>query len=267
MDSSLCIPDGIDMNSQYSMVQDPDKYSNTFQNCNNMSMHHSNSPVMGTNINSPGYFDQDHKSCAVLGSQTQLSSNSQELLNSHMQERSLLSPVRYVQTSQYVGVADYAETADPTRQLDAQYLDEPAITYGYLTDANYRLPSDNNYATQQMLFNENFADPEVAMMGNPNPHPEFQNDKQMVSHMRESESEIIEGLRKDMFSSMRWRDPNLSEVISFLNNPSNTVKANAAAYLQHLCYMDDPNKQRTRTLGGIPPLVCLLSYDAPEIHK
>lgn len=68
-------------------------------------------------------------------------------------------------------------------------------------------------------------------------------------------------------ASMRWRDPNLTEVISFLNNPNNVIKANAAAYLQHLCYMDDPNKQRTRTLGGIPPLVKLLSHDSPEVYR
>lgn len=68
-------------------------------------------------------------------------------------------------------------------------------------------------------------------------------------------------------AAMRWRDPNLTEVISFLNNPNNVIKANAAAYLQHLCYMDDPNKQRTRTLGGIPPLVKLLAHDGPEVSR
>lgn len=68
-------------------------------------------------------------------------------------------------------------------------------------------------------------------------------------------------------ASTRWRDPNLTEVISFLNDSNNVIKANAAAYLQHLCYMDDPNKQRTRTLGGIPPLVKLLSHDSPEVYR
>ncbi|XP_036143037.1 catenin delta-2 isoform X1 [Monomorium pharaonis] len=67
--------------------------------------------------------------------------------------------------------------------------------------------------------------------------------------------------------SMRWRDPNLSEVIGFLSNPNNIIKANAAAYLQHLCYMDDPNKQKTRSLGGIPPLVQLLDHDNPDVHS
>lgn len=49
---------------------------------------------------------------------------------------------------------------------------------------------------------------------------------------------------------LQWRDPNLPEVIGFLDSPSPVVKANAAAYLQHLCYMDDPNKQKTRSLGN-----------------
>ncbi|XP_050519218.1 catenin delta-2 isoform X2 [Diabrotica virgifera virgifera] len=66
---------------------------------------------------------------------------------------------------------------------------------------------------------------------------------------------------------MRWRDPNLTEVIGFLNNPNNVIKANAAAYLQHLCYMDDPNKQKTRALGGIPPLVKLLCHDSIEVYR
>nr|XP_022915459.1 catenin delta-2 isoform X2 [Onthophagus taurus] len=66
---------------------------------------------------------------------------------------------------------------------------------------------------------------------------------------------------------MRWRDPNLTEVIGFLNNPNNVIKANAAAYLQHLCYMDDPNKQKTRALGGIPPLVKLLNHENLDVYR
>ena len=66
---------------------------------------------------------------------------------------------------------------------------------------------------------------------------------------------------------VQWRDPDLHEVIEFLQNPNSVIKANAAAYLQHLCYMDDPVKTKTRQLGGIPPLVALLSHDSPEIHR
>ncbi len=56
-------------------------------------------------------------------------------------------------------------------------------------------------------------------------------------------------------------------MIEFLNNPNSVIKANAAAYLQHLCYMDDPVKAKTRQLGGIPPLVQLLSHEIPDIHR
>jgi len=66
---------------------------------------------------------------------------------------------------------------------------------------------------------------------------------------------------------VRWRDPDLHEVIAFLNNPNAVVKANAAAYLQHLCYNSDPVKQQTRLLGGIPPLVALVSSEHPDVHR
>lgn len=66
---------------------------------------------------------------------------------------------------------------------------------------------------------------------------------------------------------VQWRDPNLHEVIEFLSNPNNVIKANAAAYLQHLCYLDDPVKAKTRQLGGIPPLVNLLGHEIPEVHR
>jgi hypothetical protein len=52
---------------------------------------------------------------------------------------------------------------------------------------------------------------------------------------------------------VHWRDPDLHEVIEFLSNPNSVIKANAAAYLQHLCYMDDP--------------VCTFKYSlAPNIY-
>ncbi|XP_050438187.1 catenin delta-2 isoform X1 [Adelges cooleyi] len=70
-----------------------------------------------------------------------------------------------------------------------------------------------------------------------------------------------------MAQGLRWRDPNLPEVITFLANPNNLIKANAAAYLQHLCYMDDQNKQKTRALGGIPALVKLLNHDCPDVYR
>jgi len=68
-------------------------------------------------------------------------------------------------------------------------------------------------------------------------------------------------------SDVRWRNPDLHEVIEFLSHPEAVVRANAAAYLQHLCFMDDNKKQRTRALGGIPPLVALLTQNISEIQR
>merc|ERR1712223_933317 len=83
--------------------------------------------------------------------------------------------------------------------------------------------------------------------------------------MNRSKSSL--GAQSRGVAGVHWRDPDLHEVIEFLNNPNNVIKANAAAYLQHLCYMDDPVKAKTRQLGGIAPLVALLTHDIPEIHR
>ncbi|XP_076355944.1 catenin delta-2-like isoform X4 [Tachypleus tridentatus] len=66
---------------------------------------------------------------------------------------------------------------------------------------------------------------------------------------------------------VRWRDPDLHEVIEFLGHPNSVIRTNAAGYLQHLCYNDDHMKQKTRALGGIPPLIELLNQDIPEIQR
>ncbi|CAH1787566.1 unnamed protein product [Owenia fusiformis] len=66
---------------------------------------------------------------------------------------------------------------------------------------------------------------------------------------------------------MRWRDPDLPEVIEFLSHPNDAIKSNAAAYLQHLTFHDDDVKAKTRSLGGIPVLVELLSHEIPEVHR
>lgn len=67
--------------------------------------------------------------------------------------------------------------------------------------------------------------------------------------------------------TMRWRSPDLQEVIDYLSHPSDAIKANAAAYLTHLSYMDDGIKQKIRGLDGIPLLVDLLNSEYPEVHK
>lgn len=50
----------------------------------------------------------------------------------------------------------------------------------------------------------------------------------------------------------KWRNPDLREVIDYLNHQNDAIKANAAAYLQHLCYMDDNIKAQTRLVTVWP---------------
>lgn len=64
-----------------------------------------------------------------------------------------------------------------------------------------------------------------------------------------------------------WRDPDLPEVIAMLGHPLDPVKANAAAYLQHLCYENDAVKKAVRQLKGIPALVALLEHPKGEVQR
>lgn len=64
-----------------------------------------------------------------------------------------------------------------------------------------------------------------------------------------------------------WRDPDLPEVIAMLGHPLDPVKANAAAYLQHLCYENDAVKKAVRQLNGIPALVALLEHPKGEVQR
>lgn len=71
----------------------------------------------------------------------------------------------------------------------------------------------------------------------------------------------------DIDGEIRWRDPELEEVISFLSNPDPMIRANSVAYLQHLTYADDHIKQKTRSLNGIPILIDLLNRDMLEVQR
>lgn len=65
----------------------------------------------------------------------------------------------------------------------------------------------------------------------------------------------------------RWRDPELPEVLAMLRHPVDPVKANAAAYLQHLCFENEGVKRRVRQLRGLPLLVALLDHPRAEVRR
>ncbi|KAM4560400.1 plakophilin-4-like isoform 1-T5 [Odontesthes bonariensis] len=76
----------------------------------------------------------------------------------------------------------------------------------------------------------------------------------------------IESIHKDP-REFAWRDPELPEVIHMLQHHFPSVQANAAAYLQHLCYGDNRVKVEVCHLGGIQHLVDLLDHKAAEVQK
>ncbi|XP_077958647.1 plakophilin-4 isoform X2 [Gasterosteus aculeatus] len=76
----------------------------------------------------------------------------------------------------------------------------------------------------------------------------------------------IESIHKDP-REFAWRDPELQEVIHMLQHHFPSVQANAAAYLQHLCYGDNGVKVEVCHLGGIQHLVDLLDHKLTEVQK
>ncbi|KAM4776068.1 plakophilin-4 isoform 2-T2 [Cyanocitta cristata] len=79
-------------------------------------------------------------------------------------------------------------------------------------------------------------------------------------------SPSIDSIHKDP-RQFAWRDPELPEVIHMLQHQFPSVQANAAAYLQHLCFGDNKVKTEVCRLGGIKHLVDLLDHRVLEVQK
>lgn len=62
------------------------------------------------------------------------------------------------------------------------------------------------------------------------------------------------------FREFAWRDPELTEVIHMLQHHFPSVQANAAAYLQHLCFGDNRVKNEVGVLPLIPYTLITVSY-------
>ncbi|XP_039613381.1 plakophilin-4 isoform X1 [Polypterus senegalus] len=79
-------------------------------------------------------------------------------------------------------------------------------------------------------------------------------------------SPSIDSIQKDP-REFAWRDPELPEVIHMLQHQFPSVQANAAAYLQHLCFGDNKVKTEVCRLGGIKYLVDHLDHKVLEVQK
>ncbi|XP_076871651.1 plakophilin-4 isoform X3 [Brachyhypopomus gauderio] len=79
-------------------------------------------------------------------------------------------------------------------------------------------------------------------------------------------SPSIDSIHKDP-REFAWRDPELTEVIRMLQHHFPSVQANAAAYIQHLCYGDNRIKAEVCRLGGIQHLVDLLDHKTLQVQR
>ncbi|XP_051938629.1 plakophilin-4-like isoform X2 [Hippocampus zosterae] len=79
-------------------------------------------------------------------------------------------------------------------------------------------------------------------------------------------SPSIDSIQKDP-REFAWRDPELTEVIHMLQHHFPSVQANAAAYLQHLCFGDNRIKTEVCRLGGVKHLVNLLDHKVLEVQR
>lgn len=267
MDPSLT-PESANMQTQYASFQNFEQFS---------AAGFTNTPIYITKSPAIGAISKINPHCSVIGSQNKIETISPDIAIPGI-ENSLTPAVRYLQSSQFDDASDYG-VAGISCAIEPNYTDESIVPYCYTSEVNFQgipsMPTNLKPFTARPFDNnlngtESVLDSQCRAFDNSKDYKIPQFDMTSISTVPprlEEKEEYIGGSENDICSAMRWRDPNLSEVISFLSNPNNTIKANAAAYLQHLCYMDDPNKQRTRSLGGIPPLIRLLSYDSPEIHK
>ncbi|XP_034651411.1 catenin delta-2 [Drosophila subobscura] len=268
MDPSL-VQEANSMQAQYASFQNFEQFS---------AAGYTNSPIYITKPPGIGGISHITPHCSVLGPQNKIETGSPEVGLAGMENHSMGPTVRYIQAAQFDETPDYGISGIPCG-VESHYTDESVVPYGYTTEPGYGIQGTSSNLKQFTAnpFDDNLNGSETVGDSQCRPFdgtadfklPQFaMSSINAVAPRGVGEKEdYIGGSDNDLCSTMRWRDPNLSEVISFLSNPNNAIKANAAAYLQHLCYMDDPNKQRTRSLGGIPPLIRLLSYDSPEIHK
>uniref|UniRef100_A0AAQ4NYB8 Plakophilin 4 n=1 Tax=Gasterosteus aculeatus aculeatus TaxID=481459 RepID=A0AAQ4NYB8_GASAC len=118
---------------------------------------------------------------------------------------------------------------------------------------NYALNAAANYADLYRSAQYRHADPNYARQG-----PAVDDGA--------NRSPSIDSIQKDP-REFAWRDPELTEVIHMLQHHFPSVQANAAAYLQHLCFGENRVKSEVCRLGGVKHLVDLLDHKVLEVQK
>ncbi|XP_068184941.1 plakophilin-4-like isoform X2 [Antennarius striatus] len=130
-----------------------------------------------------------------------------------------------------------------------------------------RTPSQRNamiYQRNNYALNTAYADPYRSAQYRPSDHSYTR--QALVMDDGATRSPSIDSIQKDP-REFAWRDPELAEVLHMLQHHFPSVQANAAAYLQHLCYGDNRIKAEVCRLGGIKHLVDLLDHKVLEVQR
>uniref|UniRef100_A0A8C2FJ03 Plakophilin 4 n=1 Tax=Cyprinus carpio TaxID=7962 RepID=A0A8C2FJ03_CYPCA len=200
-----------------------------------------------------------------------------------------LSGVRTSYASQHSQIgADLRSATSPDRHIGPIY--EGRTLQGPLYHSLSQTASDLNHSPQSALYRPSFGMSNLQRSSSQRSNMMYQRNNYALntiyteayqstpywspdpSYTRQpmdddaTRSPSVDSMQKDPRESA-WRDPDLPEVIHMLQHQFPSVQANAAAYLQHLCYRDSHVKTEVCRLDGIKHLVDLLDHKVLEVQR
>ncbi|KAL1268416.1 hypothetical protein QQF64_033779 [Cirrhinus molitorella] len=200
-----------------------------------------------------------------------------------------LTGVRASYASQHSQIgADLRSATSPDRHIGPIY--EGRTFQGPLYHSVSQTASDLNHSPQSALYRSSFGMSNLQRSSSQRSNMMYQRNNYALNtiyteayqstpywspdpsytrqHMDDdaTRSPSVDSIQKDP-REFAWRDPDLPEVIHMLQHQFPSVQANAAAYLQHLCYRDNRIKTEVCRLGGIKHLVHMLDHKVLEVQR
>ncbi|XP_050974957.1 plakophilin-4 isoform X4 [Labeo rohita] len=199
-----------------------------------------------------------------------------------------LTGVRASYSSQHSQIGDLRSATSPDRHIGPIY--EGRTFQGPLYHSLSQTASDLNHSPQSALYRSSFGISNLQRSSSQRSNMMYQRNNYALntiyteayksspywspdpSYTRQpmdddaTRSPSADSIQKDP-REFAWHDPDLPEVIHMLQHQFPSVQANAAAYLQHLCYRDNHVKTEVCRLGGIKHLVDLLDHKVLDVQK
>uniref|UniRef100_A0A8B9F3M6 Plakophilin 4 n=1 Tax=Amazona collaria TaxID=241587 RepID=A0A8B9F3M6_9PSIT len=132
---------------------------------------------------------------------------------------------------------------------------------------NYALNTTATYAEPYRSVQYRLSEPSYNRLQHATPADDGTTRSPSIDSIQKDPRQVHSCFQGSHVFSFAWRDPELPEVIHMLQHQFPSVQANAAAYLQHLCFGDNKVKMEVCRLGGIKHLVDLLDHRVLEVQK